>query len=1005
MNILNAFLNGYFKQKTAETGRSMVEILGVLAVIGVLSAGGIYGYSFAMDKYRANDIVNEVNKRIQDTWHKYQDKPLPDSFDEWPDTTPTGFPINIVSSGNNLTFSVDVENVPNRVCQQVLNMNLNGFLAQMIRIVPTDINSEDGIVYQGNSSICSTYGDLSGMRFLATLEHLNGQGGTGKPLDKNGEPTTYCYTQQDCPSHKSGGCYDCINNLCEPDCAASTPYCMTTDISQHKCVECLCNDHCPKGAVCDEANNKCVQIEEECAPNHFRTKNGACMPCTTYSNIPVRTEPFEYMVDGEVVFKDDISGQAMCEQQCQDEGKFIVQTDTKDNNDDPITYCAYTCVDGYSYQSVGGCIKCSDKKSALLPDGIEKAKDQCVACGGIWYTDTGSNKTVCYMDECEKGKSFFNHWHETVRCRPCNASYDTSFERTYLTPCPSRPASDNKIASIAKEQCEACNRIYYDTGYRSWCTPVCKKGVEYRASWGVCLACQKDSIAEIESRQWVRIYDLEEAHELCRACGGDVFDKDCYFPCTRGQKWRNKSFKCIECHNSVAATETINNSDYEDLCVACGRDFVVENGVAHCKMKQGECKTGEFKNAYGVCIPCDTNLAQEEMRVTKPEDCTNACTGENGIAKRGITTHWESPSWYYCYKDCPNGYFSHYSGCKACSDNGSFGIGNGQFAKDECNSCPASNPRRANGTGLGATCERTTCPNDQFLNDVGQCVSCLSGGNHALTYSGYNHENNTYLEDKKAVCLACGNRTVVEQNGIFYCNRTSCYANQFSAQNTCTSCSETNVKEINTNEHSSCTDCGNRMVLDGKCVLIKAGEYGICNNHNNDTHGGYIAGEAKLFRGRDNNYKCELCTTDKAVFVGDDDVGREQCASCGGNRQFNNGYCILGDCTAGIDFKTKYEGCQRCDFTFGKFEIDNKDALECSSECDTNKFVQQIGTGDNVQYFCVNKPTENSFINADGVEVDCDDPSDVAIGIDSLSETFCRHCNRTPSNGVCLATS
>ncbi|MBQ9089545.1 MAG: hypothetical protein IJY58_00640, partial [Alphaproteobacteria bacterium] len=79
MNILNSFFNGYFKQKTAETGRSMVEILGVLAIIGVLSIGGIYGYSFAMDKYRANDIIYEVNLRNRDTWNKYQDKDLPEA--------------------------------------------------------------------------------------------------------------------------------------------------------------------------------------------------------------------------------------------------------------------------------------------------------------------------------------------------------------------------------------------------------------------------------------------------------------------------------------------------------------------------------------------------------------------------------------------------------------------------------------------------------------------------------------------------------------------------------------------------------------------------------------------------------------------------------------------------------------------------------------------------------------------------------------------------------------
>jgi type II secretory pathway pseudopilin PulG len=40
-----------------ENGRSMVEMLGVLAIIGVLSVGGIYGYTTAMRKYKANEIM------------------------------------------------------------------------------------------------------------------------------------------------------------------------------------------------------------------------------------------------------------------------------------------------------------------------------------------------------------------------------------------------------------------------------------------------------------------------------------------------------------------------------------------------------------------------------------------------------------------------------------------------------------------------------------------------------------------------------------------------------------------------------------------------------------------------------------------------------------------------------------------------------------------------------------------------------------------------------------
>ena len=46
-----------------ETGRSMVEMLGVLAIMGILSIGGIAGYTYAMNRLKANDIIDGVNKR------------------------------------------------------------------------------------------------------------------------------------------------------------------------------------------------------------------------------------------------------------------------------------------------------------------------------------------------------------------------------------------------------------------------------------------------------------------------------------------------------------------------------------------------------------------------------------------------------------------------------------------------------------------------------------------------------------------------------------------------------------------------------------------------------------------------------------------------------------------------------------------------------------------------------------------------------------------------------
>ena len=53
-----------FREMTSmESGRTMVEILAVLAIMGVLTLGAVMGYRYAIDKLNANDIIDGVNKR------------------------------------------------------------------------------------------------------------------------------------------------------------------------------------------------------------------------------------------------------------------------------------------------------------------------------------------------------------------------------------------------------------------------------------------------------------------------------------------------------------------------------------------------------------------------------------------------------------------------------------------------------------------------------------------------------------------------------------------------------------------------------------------------------------------------------------------------------------------------------------------------------------------------------------------------------------------------------
>ena len=45
-----------------QCGRSMIEMLGVLAIVGVLSVGGLSGYNQAMNQYRINKTLTQITE-------------------------------------------------------------------------------------------------------------------------------------------------------------------------------------------------------------------------------------------------------------------------------------------------------------------------------------------------------------------------------------------------------------------------------------------------------------------------------------------------------------------------------------------------------------------------------------------------------------------------------------------------------------------------------------------------------------------------------------------------------------------------------------------------------------------------------------------------------------------------------------------------------------------------------------------------------------------------------
>lgn len=83
-----------------QSGRSMIEMLGVLAIIGVLSAGGLWGYSSAMENYKINKLIEDTAMMISNTIILYDNGQTPQ----------TNGDTNITSNMQSLGMLPDIKN-------------------------------------------------------------------------------------------------------------------------------------------------------------------------------------------------------------------------------------------------------------------------------------------------------------------------------------------------------------------------------------------------------------------------------------------------------------------------------------------------------------------------------------------------------------------------------------------------------------------------------------------------------------------------------------------------------------------------------------------------------------------------------------------------------------------------------------------------------------------------------------------------------------------------------
>ena len=119
-------------KKQKESGRSMVEMLGVLAIIGVLSVGGVYGYGVAMKKHKANEALHKASL-LATTVSAYamtNDGNLPPSITDFGSASNGTFETTVGETADKKQFILTVKDLDDGVCEQL--QNLTGGIVQKI---------------------------------------------------------------------------------------------------------------------------------------------------------------------------------------------------------------------------------------------------------------------------------------------------------------------------------------------------------------------------------------------------------------------------------------------------------------------------------------------------------------------------------------------------------------------------------------------------------------------------------------------------------------------------------------------------------------------------------------------------------------------------------------------------------------------------------------------------------------------------------------------------------
>ena len=625
--------------KKKQNGRSMIEMLGVLVLIGVLSVAALFGFTYAMNKHRANETIHDVMLRAANvpmTDEFYQTRPTGYAF-KFPDLqnelSTMGYTLNTLKNAEyGYVYKVEALAIPRRVCNLIL------------RLEPTDIDEirigENKEVYtRGAWDLCTTHADASEQTLMTFYfeKHCTSdsdcsscqecfQGRCHANYDLPG-----CGTVEQCPTapvcsycqiklYDNRGCHiGCQDTRCcpAPDCAPEDVFdaekcicqdpncpevdavCGTCEIKIYDSNNCFvgCQDtsssccpapNCEPGEVfdadkciCQDPN--CPEVNEVCETNEIKLydEEGCFAGCQITS-----CNPAPHCEPGDVF--DEVS----CT--CQGEGC------------DPFAGCAACEVVVRNDQ---GCpVGCEPKSCTACSEGyVEIGQDECGCplCQSEECPDPGSNSgcaelvedtasvpgTVCYTwgsDQTTTKQTGACCDEGTVSCCPltedCSCEADPSCDECTCPDPGEAPCAEASLESYSYT-CKNGDTLSCQRWNPSGC--VC----ESNADCGSCSQCVNGTCGPDETT-------TKEIGECC-----DGIENCC--------PWKGECERCVpaSCEDVVDTVPPGEEACYETVSEMCGQSCsgyrkVCPDGDT---CPSGSRQVGSDSCGCPVCEPCETD--------------------------------------------------------------------------------------------------------------------------------------------------------------------------------------------------------------------------------------------------------------------------------------------------------------------------------------------------------------------------------------------------------------